>query len=188
MLGFFQNQLCLGIATSILTWNGLALATLASHPIQVSQQLNAPENICQSSFRRVKTQDGGRLNLRLYPSLRAQVIGTVPNGTEVLFNVSDRTGDWAEIEIPRMGKGWVATRFLVPTSSPNQTFNGNLRIKTLEGTPLNVRSEASLNSRVIMSLANGTTVRYSRNVGYWTEIIAPNGTKGFVSSQFLVCL
>ena len=146
-----------------------------------------PTNVCQSSFRVIKTPDGSNVTVRMSNGNNARTIGTFPNATEVLFNLSDRTGQWAEITAPGGLTGWVPARFLVSTPAGRSHFNGSMRVKTLDGGSLNIRAEAALGAKVIGSLANGAVVRYNDSVGYWSDVTAPNGVRGYVIGQYLIC-
>ena len=159
------------------------LSVVSSNGSQIAQSSAR----CISSFRFVRTQDGGRLNLRERPGTQSRVIGTIPNGTEVLYNIGDRSGEWAEVTIRGGQTGWVATRFLSQPTAKSISYPTNLRVKTLEGGSLNVRASVSTSSAIIDTVANGTLVKAHKPEGYWTQITTPRGVKGFVASSFLAC-
>ena len=146
-----------------------------------------PTNVCKSSFRVIKTPDGSNVSLRMSNGNNAPTRGSLPNGTEVLFNLSDRTGQWAEITARGGLTGWVPTRFLVSSPAGRSHFSGSMRVKTLDGGSLNIRAEPALGARVIGSLANDVVVKYNDVEGYWSNVTAPNGIRGYVVSQYLIC-
>lgn len=178
LLSIFLVCLPLSIATSA---NGL----------EETLRENVPTNICETSFR-IISDDASAAEVFKKPHYYAddrgaEVINLVPAGTEVLFQISDRTGDWSEISLKEGLTGWVRTRDLRVSSDESSTFNGTMRVKTLDGSNLNIRQSASLSSPTIGSLRTGAIVTYKGFVGYWTEVIDKNGVRGFVSSKFLVC-
>lgn len=107
-------------------------------------------------------------------------------GTQVLFNLSDRSNEWAEISTPQGLRGWVPSHVL-KTSADSVSFQGSMKVKTLDGGSVNVRSQPSLNGPIIATVSTGQIVQYWQNVGYWAEVTAPNGQRGYISHQFLVC-
>ncbi|MBD0334334.1 MAG: SH3 domain-containing protein [Cyanobacteria bacterium Co-bin13] len=148
-------------------------------------QAQMPVSVCRSSFRIVQTE--GPLYVRSYPSLAADVTTSVANGTEVLFNLSDRTGGWAEITLPQGATGWAEARLLAPSPLSGRQFNGYMQIKTLDGGPANLRTGPSLYDEVIALLENDLVVTYNSNGGSWSLVTTPEGIRGYVSNQFLVC-
>jgi uncharacterized protein YraI len=145
----------------------------------------------------VQTQDGDALNLRASNSTNSAVVGSLPYGTEVIVHLSDRSGEWAEVSAPGGKQGWVAMRFLsqdavaAPQRVPQSQGGGTsgyyirMRVSTLDGTNVNIRSGPSLEDAVVGVLATGETVTRMGEVGQWTEVDTGNGT-GFVASQYLV--
>lgn len=60
----------------------------------------------------IATSDGSGLPLLDYPSYEAQVIGDVSYGEWVSFNLSDRSGQWAEVTDAEGETGWVEMGYL----------------------------------------------------------------------------
>ncbi len=145
------------------------------------------ENIdprCRTWYRRVTTE-GGVLNVRENTDRNSRIRGTVPNGTVVLFNTGDRSGNWSEITAPGKLTGWVADRFLTYHHYGNTQFTGTMQVKTLEGGPVNLRSPGG---DVIGSVPNGTLVTTENHtVGYFANVITPEGRRGQIVTQFLIC-
>lgn len=152
-------------------------------PTPTSAQL--PNSVCQSSFRTAQSE--GPLFVRDYPSLAAAVVTSVASGTEVLYTLGDRSGAWAEIALPSGQTGWVENRLLGPSPVNNRQFNGTVEVKTLNGGPINLRTEPALRSEVVALLESGTVLTYVSDEGYWSAVMTPDGQSGYVASLFLVC-
>jgi uncharacterized protein YgiM (DUF1202 family) len=193
-LKLLSLPLCLAIAIP-----GLLAASPSSKPISSSPNLSlSSSNLhlaqtpdrptrCTSGFRTVKTQDGSSLNLRDRPGTQSRITTTIPNNSEVFFNVSDRSGEWSEVTIRGGKTGWVASRFLARPESIAVTYPTRMRVKTLDGGALNIRNSPSLGGTVVGTVASGTTVTAHKFVGYWTEITTLSGTRGYVVTGYLLC-
>ncbi len=164
----------------LLAFAALSLLALPIAPAQAQER-----NACDSWFRLIQTRDGDPLNMRKEPN--GQVMGTVPNGSEVLFNTGDRTGDWSQVTLKGGKTGWVADRFLSRHSVDAATFDGKLRIKTLDGDSVALRADAGTGAKALKALQPGDVVTQIEDVGYWTHVRTSNGLQGFISSQYLVC-
>ncbi len=172
----------------------------------------------------VKTNDGSPLNVRASNSAQSRVIGSIPQGTQVLMHLSDRDGSWFEVSAAGNIRGWVSAAYLVdpqgqrawtgpapqtvaaqPAPSPVQepgddpfaqaAFNRahapgasgpQYRVQTMDGDPLNMRVSPQLGTQVVRALPNGTTVTYLDTVGQWTQVMSPDGSVGYVASDYLV--
>lgn len=60
----------------------------------------------------VNTNQGDPLNVRATNSTQAQVVGSLPQGTQVTMNTSDSSGQWFEVSAPGI-RGWVAAAYLI---------------------------------------------------------------------------
>lgn len=170
-----------------LAYLGIIAAALLGLPCPETPSLaQIPNNICQSSFRTVQTGSGGSIPVRTSNQGQARALGRVADGTEVLFNLSDRNNEWAEITTPQGLQGWVPLDVLLPPSTVG-SFQGSMRVRTLDGGPVNLRSQPSLNGPIIVTVPAGQTVKYLRDAGYWGEVRTPTGQQGYISNQFLVC-
>ncbi|MGL5080731.1 MAG: SH3 domain-containing protein [Microcoleaceae cyanobacterium] len=167
---------------SYLVWVSFPPATLAQFPATID-----PE--CRTAFRIVATTEG-ELNLRSqpdYPNFReSSVIQPIPNGTEVVFNVSDRSGDWAEVSIPGGQTGWVAARYLKYSHHGSTQFTGRMRVKTLDGEAVNFRSPDN-SQTVIGSILNNTIIKFQQIRGYYSIVETPDGKLGQIDNRFLIC-
>ncbi len=179
-----------------------AAPTPATPPATISTATNANHYF-------VQTQNGGALNVLASTSSNAAVVGTVPNGTQVLMHLSDRSGEWLEISAPGNLRGWAAATDLIDrngnSASPSLTTaaqrlanstkanelatSGNsqtYRVKTMDGTGLNLRAKPQLDGKVLTIIADGETVTEVGTVGQWTEVLTSKGTRGYVASDYLV--
>lgn len=147
-----------------------------------------PRPSCEHSFRVIRTQDdNGYVNLRESPSANASILGTLNNGTEVLFNIFDRSGQWAEITTPWRSLGWVSKQFLVYSPVGSSQFNGSLQVRTLDGSSVNIRNAPALSAKVLGTVENGAMVQYHGTEGEWLEVSTPNSIRGYISRQYLMC-
>ena len=167
--------------------SSIPIASSQATPFQKSV-LMAQANQCVSSFYTVRTQNGDALNVRHSPSMNAKVVGKLPYGTEVVVNLRDRSGQWAEVNTPKgMKSGWVAMRYLKQAAIGGESSDGSMRVRTLDGDRLNLRAQPTSNAKIISKLPNGSRVTVVANEGYWTKVKAANGIQGYVVNQYLVC-
>lgn len=157
----------------------------------------------------VVTNDGSRLNVRARNSMQSAIVGSIPDGTQVLMHISDRSGEWLEVSAPGKIRGWVSAQYLIDyqghIASPSLRAAGDrlasstradaaarirqgrrYRVKTMDGDALNLRNQPQLNGRVIMTLPNGSSVTEVGVVGRWTQIVTADGTQGYVATDYLV--
>lgn len=175
---------------SILLWlSSLAVVSgghLATPDLGVAK--TAPTPSCEHRFRLIRTQDdNGYANIRETPSTTARILGTIENGSEVVVNIYDRSGQWAEITTSWRLTGWVSTQFLVYSPIGSAEYNGSLQVRTLDGSSVNLRNRPSLSSTILGTVENGAMVQYHETVGEWLEISAPNGVRGYIARQYLMC-
>ncbi|MBD2328463.1 SH3 domain-containing protein [Alkalinema sp. FACHB-956] len=170
----------------------------------------------------VQTQDGSALNVRADISTNAAIVGSIPNGTQVLMHLSDRSGEWLEVSAPGNLRGWVSAQYLVDrkgnvaspslsaaaqrlanstqanstqdntqdnpaNESPSENASGKTyRVKTVDGTALNLRVSPQLGTDVVAKLPNGAIVTEVGTVGQWTEVVTSDGLRGYVATNYLV--
>jgi uncharacterized protein YraI len=143
----------------------------------------------------VRTRDGNGVNVRAGASTQSAVIASLRDGATVIMHGSDRSGAWSEVSAANRVRGWVATEYLqgkgsgVISQAPraySDTDRSPMRVRTMDGDPVNLRSEPRLDGQVITAVPNGTVVYYEDTVGQWTQVSTQNGTKGFVASNYLV--
>ncbi|MGB3238073.1 MAG: SH3 domain-containing protein [Geitlerinemataceae cyanobacterium] len=168
-----------------------SLAVVGSGCLVTTNRVVAePDSIpsCEHSFRIIRTQDdNGYVNIRESSSPNSKILGTVKNGSEVVFNISDRSGRWMEITTSWRLTGWVSTQFLVYSPAGSSEYNGSLQVRTLDGSGVNIRNRPSLNSTILGTVENSAMVQYHQTLGEWFEISTPNGIRGYMARQYLMC-
>ncbi|MGI0491777.1 SH3 domain-containing protein [Alkalinema pantanalense CENA528] len=193
-------------------------ATSPASPSKVANQspqsapASSPEGTNDNTYF-VNTNDGSALNVRADISTNATIVGSIPNGTQVLMHISDRSGEWLEVSAPGNIRGWVSAQYLVDrngnTASPSltaaaqrlanstranqaaeaQSANSSertYRVKTVDGTALNLRVKPQLGTEVVAKLSNGAIVTEVGTVGQWTEVVTSDGLRGYVATDYLV--
>ncbi len=181
----------------------VAPAAVAPAPVAAAP---APMQVNANSYF-VSTNDGGPLNVRASTSTQAQVVGSLPQGTQVLMHLSDRSGEWFEVSAAGV-RGWVAAAYLIdpngyraassvpakaaPAPAP-QAYYGDeygdyydLQVQTMDGDSLNLRSAPTREAGVIRSVPNGGSLIYLDEVGRWTQVQTPDGVVGYVASDYLI--
>lgn len=133
---------------------------------------------------RVTTRSNPLL-VRSQPTTTSPDIAAIPNGTDVPFSDVSADGTW--LYAPSYG-GWINARYTTYGAGSGggapEPDRGRVRIAT-QTKPLNVRSEASLSSSVLTTIAKDTLVNYSRvttqGEGAWLYLPAYGG---WVASQY----
>ncbi len=141
-----------------------------------------------ATFRVARVGSDG-LNVRSAPSIGADVIGKLDEGTIVksegsLTSASGRT--WRRIVSPR--DGFVADDFLDPFGDIAVGGARTFRVRGVGSNGLNVRSAAGLGAAVIGTLDEGAVVKAEddttpANGRAWRLVLSP--TRGFVADSFL---
>ena len=190
----------------------VAPAPVAPAPVAAAP---APMQVNANSYF-VSTNDGGPLNVRASTSTQSQVIGSLPQGTQVLMHLSDRSGEWFEVSAAGV-RGWVAAAYLIdpngyraassvpakvapapaPAPAPHSYYSEGLgdehyttylQVQTMDGDPLNLRSGPTREAGVIRAVPNGASLIYMDEVGRWTQVQTTDGVVGFVASDYLIYL
>lgn len=129
----------------------------------------------------IVTADG--LRVRKGPGTNFQIIGTIQKGGK--FSVITTSGDWIQLSTS-FGNGWVSKDFV--SLNHQQAANNNSTATALTGkittSTLNIRSEPSLNSKIIGKLHTGETVKIISQKGDWTEI-NHLGANAWISSEYV---
>lgn len=130
-------------------------------------------------------------NLRRHASEGANIITTVPQGTQVkVLNTTSNYPDyWYYIEFQRAGKlinGWVRSD-LISVRLGNNTY---ANIKGVNESSVNVRSQPNTNSRIIRTATVGDIITIegsSRGSGnnLWYFVKFPHGATGWVRGDFV---
>ncbi len=140
------------------------------------QNTNSVNNTSQSA---TVTVDG--LRVRKGPGTSFQVIGTVQKGNA--FSVITTSGNWVQLHTS-YGNGWVSKDYVKFDKQPPTNNNSGGVTGKITTNTLNIRSEASLNSKVIGKLHAGETVKIISQKGEWTEI-SYLGMNAWISSDFV---
>ncbi len=188
-----------------------AVAPAAVSPAPVAAAPAALQVNANTFF--VSTNDGTALNVRSTNSTQSQVIGSLPQGSQVLMHISDRSGEWFEVSGAGV-RGWVAAAYLIdpngyraagsvpakaaPAPAPAPRSNDNndygeeygdyydLQIQTMDGDSLNLRSGPTTEAGVIRAVPHGGSLIYLDEVGRWTQVQTPDGVVGYVASDYLI--
>ncbi|KMJ60550.1 hypothetical protein AB685_05415 [Bacillus sp. LL01] len=128
------------------------------------------------------TTDG--LNIRSEPSTQSEVLGSLSSGQQV--EVLAVRGNWLNISINGT-IGWIHSDYanIGATDSGDQGVRTPKTEATIKVAGLNVRSEPTLNSKVLDQLPQGATVTIIRERNNWCEIEYDNGKKGWIAGWFL---
>lgn len=132
----------------------------------------------------VKTVNADYLNVRFEPSLSSEMIGKLANGAKVEV-ISEGNG-WALISFSGK-KGWVSSEFLSSLSgeAPPAEQKPSGFLGTVTATTLSVRSEGSLNGKIIASINKGQTFTILEEANNWAKIEYSPGKIGWVAGWYL---
>lgn len=124
----------------------------------------------------------GSLNLREAPSAEARVLLGIPRGSAV--SVSANSGGWAKTSY-RGVSGYVMSRYLnFDAPAQEQPPTAATAVVSTSGGWLNLREAADANSRVLLSMPNGTEVALLDYGAEWSQV-RHQGTTGFVMTRYL---
>ncbi len=112
---------------------------------------------------------GSNVNLRTGPSRRADIVGQLPRGTEVLVVLAD--GEWSSIVPPEGTAGWVSRSYL------EDGF--------VTGSRVNLRAGPSVAYASLMTLEEGAEVSVLEERDGWVKIELPDPVRLWVSSRYL---
>ncbi len=123
-------------------------------------------------------QTTASLNLRSKASTSSSIIVVLAKGTKV--QVIGSEGAWRKVTVGTR-TGWVHSDYLAKPGSSS----GSGTTSTAKTTDyLNLREGASTSSKVLATLAKGTTVTITESSGAWRKVKAGTRT-GWVHSQYL---
>lgn len=129
-------------------------------------------------------QAAGGLNVRSGPGLNTRVLGNLPSGTRIDTTGSARNG-FVPINF-RGQQAWVSEAFLRPggPDAPRAAITDESSTAYTRA-PLNVRTGAGLNFRVVTTLPRGTRVQTTGVTANGYTQIRHAGVRRWVSSQYL---
>ncbi|MDD5747082.1 MAG: SH3 domain-containing protein, partial [Candidatus Omnitrophica bacterium] len=94
------------------------------------------------------------VNVRSGPGVDFEILCQLE--TDDLVLVQDSTLDWLKITLPRIGKAYVSSQYLIPTSTLLGTINANnINIRAGEGTNFNVIGQLNKNDPVEIVAKDG---------------------------------
>jgi len=130
------------------------------------------------------TTDG--LNIRSEPSTQSEVLGSLSSGQQV--EVIAIRGEWLNISYDGT-VGWIHSDYAniikSPSDSGTQDSDSPKAEATIKVAGLNVRSEPTLNGKVVEQLSAGTVVRIISERNNWCEIEYDNGKTGWIAGWFV---
>lgn len=118
------------------------------------------------------------LNVRVEPSINADVIGSLPNGTSV--QVLDVKYDWAKIHYGG-GIGWIASYFLTQSTSEGITSDGATSV-TVAADGVRLRSGPGTDFSILGFAANGDTYPLIEESGQWKHVRLHNGKTAWIAN------
>lgn len=112
---------------------------------------------------------GSNVNLRTGPSRRAEIVGQLPRGTEVLVVLTD--GEWSSIVPPEGTAGWISRSYLEDG--------------VVTGSRVNLRAGPSVAYASLMMLGEGAEVAVIEERDGWARIKLPDTARLWMSSRYL---
>lgn len=92
-----------------------------------------PANVKLNSLIRNTVQTGGKnLNVRTKPSTDGQIIGKLPNNTNVVIYGTDKEGKWARISVPN--SEWCSLEYISSTGRGMVTAEKSLYVRSSDST------------------------------------------------------
>jgi len=136
----------------------------------------------------VQTDDGSNLNLREEPTIEADVVDKLPDGSRVVVLSGPVAADgynWYELDTD-LGIGWAAGEFLVEASDAIEVGD---TVSVVDGN-LNLRDATGLDANVIDVMPDGTQLEVSDGPvsadGYtWFEVSNDDFGPGWAAGEFL---
>ncbi|NMD38167.1 MAG: SH3 domain-containing protein [Christensenellaceae bacterium] len=123
------------------------------------------------------------LNLRLYPSMSAQIIGQFRNGA--VFDLLQYGIEWCKVKSRVDGRiGYFRTSFLMVYGAENNNPSNIKKIHHPNFSYVNMRSGKGFNYYVITTMPHGSLVELIQYGELWSKIRYNNIT-GYVSTYFL---
>ena len=135
----------------------------------------------------VSYETTANLNLRSSASAKGTILITIPKGKTVTY--VSKSGSWFKIKYGNKS-GWVSSSYLKGTSlepkeNATPTLQTQKKVITYQTTAnLNLRTEATTEGSVIMTIPKGSKVTYLSKSSFWYKVQFGSKT-GWVSSDFL---
>ena len=171
----------------ILAASALICATTTALPAN-AQDLDAENTSLQSIEGRSQTSVGvvincpEGLNLRKGPSTKTSILRLLPNGTKV--EILSSSNNWTRVKYNGI-YGYVYSKYVkVNNASKETTMSATGKVSNTGGSGLNLRSKASTNSSVVMTIKEGKSVTVLAKSGAWYKVKYSNKT-GYVHSNYI---
>ena len=142
----------------------------------VNKLINVPDPRL-NAYVRICTSEGGGLNLRSEPNTSADVLTVIANNDKALL--LEKQCDWARIRYNAI-EGYTSGNFLCTCKS-----SGTVGRVNTQGGNLNLRSEPSLNGRILGRIPDNASVNILSAEGGWYKV-EYMGVAGYVLSEFVV--
>ncbi|GAA0739549.1 SH3 domain-containing protein [Clostridium oceanicum] len=169
-----------GSSTAFVSSQYVSLGSTSSHSIPKNNTTSL-----SSTGRVILSSTSSYLNVRSSASTSSKVLGSLKHGSNV--NITGKSGDWYKIKYGS-STGYIYNKYVSLGNSSNTSNSSESKIGyvTLSSkySTLNVRSGASINNRVVQSLAQGTKVNILASYGSWYKIKYGNIT-GYVYSSYI---
>jgi N-acetylmuramoyl-L-alanine amidase len=128
---------------------------------------------------------GDTLNVRKQAATSSPVIGKLTKGT--IVTIYSKQNDWLEVNFSNM-KGWVSAKFIDSQTgstkdTPKKETSGTTGSVTAGS--LSVRSESSLNSKIIGTISSGQSFTILEENNNWAKIEYKSGSFGWVAGWYL---
>ncbi len=141
-----------------------------------------------STYAYINTQNGGRLNMRAYPSYAAGVSGSFNNGTQVMVLL--KGNDFWFVSVG--GKtGFMASKFLSERAgggggSGSTGGSGGYAVVSNPGSgqKLNLRAQPSTSAKALAKFGNGTQVNVLAQGAKWCKV-SVSGITGYMMTRYL---
>lgn len=132
----------------------------------------------------------GNVNVRSGPSTGYSKIGKLKKAQ--IISVVSESGDWAEINLPQNGKGYVHKDYISPVCNSAVTLQidmpstdlGSVGAATATAN-VNVRQGSGTNYKKLGQLRKGQTVAVWNINGKWAEITWTGSQRGYVHTDYL---
>lgn len=141
---------------------------------------------------------GTNINVRSQPTTGARVVAQISAPSRVTLlpakPVTQGGYTWRAVKLDNGTQGWVVSQFLETAQGAavsRRNSSVSERRRYIRGDKVNIRQDASPQSRIISVLGEGTPVtlmsdRLIQSQGYtWAKVRLPNGEIGWVASQFI---
>lgn len=132
------------------------------------------------------TTESDVLHLRDYPGTDGAIIGRYRSGTKVEILSSLR--NWAQVKTPDGQVGYMYKKYLSAYASVSGeiSYGSGVTRYIRQGIgPVNIRRNASVESKLLDRLDGGTSITLLSQGETWSRIKLANGRLGWVKTQFL---